>query len=212
MRHDTMKYFGLAIWISGLLLCACNQNDKKASSASEANATNATGDKEQIQNLIREMLVWSDAANSIDLLPVIADDQDSVYIGFDLQKHRENLAKLRQTNIFSAAFVDNYNQIIMVLDEGLKKGRYGTWLVDDLHPFAFSNGYSPWCNCQDIGDWRKVEVRVIRLTDSEGELEWFWGDHNAGAGNRFRAVKENGKWKVAYLSGFDFNEATRKIE
>lgn len=183
----------------------------------EEKSSTSTDDKEQIQNLIRQVLNWSDSKNSIDLLPVLADSKDSSYIGFDLDQHKQNLDKLRKTNLFASEFIENYNQIILTLDKGLREGNYDQWLVGDLPTFNFSNDDSPWCNCQDNDDWSKVEVRVIKLTNNKGELEWTWGYLNADTHSnwkkfsyKFRVVKENNKWKIAYLTGFDFKESTRK--
>ena len=212
-----MKHIKLTTLILGLLLFGCNQAANKTTSVSEEKATTSIDDKEQIQNLIRQVLNWSDSKNSIDLLPALTDSNDSVYIGFDLDKHKQNLDKLQQTNFFAKEFIENYNQIILTLDQGLRNGNYDQWLVGDLPTFIFANDHSPWCNCQDDDDWNKVEVRVIKLTDNEGELEWTWGNLRAEThsswkefANKFRAVKENDKWKIAYLTGFDFKESTRK--
>lgn len=212
-----MKHIKLTTLIFGLLLFGCNQADNKMTSVTEEKATTSTDDKEQIQNLIRQVLNWSDSKNTIDLLPVLTDSKDSVYIGFDLDKHKQNLDKLQQTNFFATEFIENYNQIILTLDQGLRNGNYYQWLVGDLPTFIFANDHSPWCNCQDNDDWNKVEVRVIKLTDKEGELEWTWGNLNADTHSswkefayKFRVVKENDKWKIVYLTGFDFKESTRK--
>ena len=56
--------------------------------------------KTEIQNLIREVLKWADSEKAIDLLPVVADINDSVYIGFDLAKLKKNLDNLEETNMF----------------------------------------------------------------------------------------------------------------
>ena len=212
-----MKHIKLTTLIFGLLLFGCNQADNKMTSVTEEKATTSTDDKEQIQNLIRQVLNWSDSKNTIDLLPVLTDSKDSVYIGFDLDKHKQNLDKLQQTNFFATEFIENYNQIILTLDQGLRNGNYYQWLVGDLPTFIFANDHSPWCNCQDNDDWNKVEVRVIKLTDKEGELEWTWGNLNADTHSswkefayKFRVVNENDKWKIVYLTGFDFKESTRK--
>ncbi|MCZ2130303.1 MAG: hypothetical protein LC109_08550 [Bacteroidia bacterium] len=212
-----MKHIKLTTLIFGLLLFGCNQANTKTTSVKEEKVATSADDKEQIQNLIRQVLNWADSKNSIDLLPVLTDNKNSVYIGFDLDKHKQNLDKLKQTNFFATEFIENYNQIILTLDKGLKNGNYDQWLVGDLPTFIFSNDHSPWCNCQDNDDWNKVEVRVIKLTDNEGELEWTWGNLSADAHSswkefayKFRVVKENDKWKIAYLTGFDFKESTRK--
>lgn len=210
-----MKQIILTTLIFGLLLFGCNQADNKITSIKEE--TTSIDDKEKIQNLIRQVLNWANSKNSIDLLPVFSDNKDSVYIGFDLDKHKQNLNKLRQTNLFATEFIENYNQIILTLDKGLKEGYYGKWLVGDLPTFIFSNDHSPWCNCQDNDDWNKVELRVITLTDNEGELEWTWGNLSTDKYSewkdfayKFRVVEENDKWKIAYMTGFDFKESTRK--
>jgi hypothetical protein len=212
-----MKLFKITTLIFGFLLFGCNQADSKTTSVTEEIATTSLDDKEQIQNLIRQVLSWADSKNSIDLLPVLTDSKDSVYIGFDLYKHDQNLDKLQQTNFFATEFIKNYNQIILTLDKGIRNGEYDQWLVGDLPTFIFSNDHSPWCNCQDNDDWNKVEVRVINLTDNEGELEWIWGNLSADTHSswkefsyKFRVIKENDKWKIAYLTGFDFKESTRK--
>jgi hypothetical protein len=212
-----MKHIKLTTLIFGLLLFGCNQSDTKTASVTEEKVSTSANDKEQIQNLIRQVLNWSDSKNTIDLLPILTDSKDSVYIGFDLDKHKQNLDKLQQTNFFATEFIENYNQIILTLDQGLRNGNYDQWLVGDLPTFIFANDHSPWCNCQDNDDWNKVEVRVIKLTDNEGELEWTWGNLSADTHSswkefayKFRVVKENDKWKIVYLTGFDFKESTRK--
>ncbi len=203
-----MKYIKPITLVFGLLLFSCDQANTIKSS---------TDDKEQIQNLIRHALDWADSKNSINLLPVLTDNADSIYIGFDLINHKQNLDKLQQTNFFSREFIDNYNQIVITLDNGLRSGRYEQWLVGDLPTFIFANDHSPWCNCQDNYDWNKVEVRIIKLSDNQGELEWHWGNLKAETHSswkdfqyKFRVVKENDKWKIAYLAGFNFKESTRK--
>lgn len=212
-----MKYFKLTILIFGFLFSSCNQTDTKTNSETEEKAPTSEDEKERIQNLIRKVLSWSDSKNSIDLLPILTDSKDSIYIGFNLDKHKLNLDQLRQTDFFAPEFIENYNQIILTLDNGLRNGIYEEWLVGDMPTFTFSNGHSPWCNCQDNDDWNKVKVRVIKLTESEGELEWTWGNLNADTHSswkefayKFKVVKENDKWKVTYLRGFDFKEGTRK--
>ena len=212
-----MKHFKLATLIFGFLVFNCNQAGTKTTSLVEEKLASLSDDKVQIQNLIRQVLAWANSKNSINLIPVINDSKDSIYIGFDLKKHKQNLEKLKATNFFSTEFIENYNQIILTLDKGLKNGYYETWLVGDLPTFVFANGHNPWCNCQDNLDWNKVEVKVIFLNAVRGELDWFWGKLNAGTHSswrdfkyKFKVVKENDKWKITYLTGFDFKEGTRK--
>ncbi len=212
-----MRYLKLTPLILAFLFFGCNQTDKKPNFILEEKTVADINDKEQIQNLIRKVLIWSASENTIDLVPVITDGRDSIYTGFNFDIHKLNLDILRQTDFFAEEFIENYNQIILTLDKGLKNGTYEQWMVNDLPTFIFSNDHSPWCNCQDNDDWNKVQVRVIKLTDKEGELVWTWGyliaDTHLGWDDfsyEFKVIKENDKWKISYLRGFDFKESIRK--
>ncbi len=211
-----MKIFKLTFILIGILLFDCNQPNSQ--NTSEANVD----DKTQIQNLIRKVLNWSDE-NSIDLLPVLTDSKDSSCIGFDFDKHKINLNKLRETNLFAGEFIENYNQIIRTLDRKIKNKEFDKWNTYELPTFSFANDVSPWCLCQDVpydkpNPWDLVEVIVISLNNERGELNWKWGkpELNGAPGwkefnYKFRVVKENGIWKIAYLQGFDFKESASQL-
>jgi hypothetical protein len=215
-----MKYMKLTTLIFGLLLFGCNQADTKTPLVREGKISISANDKEQIQNLIRQVLNWVDTTKTIDLLPIVADSKDSIYIGFDLEKHKQNLDNLRQTNFFATEFIENYNQIILTLDKGLRSGNYDRWLVGDLQTFIFANDIDPWTLCQDMpydkpNPFDFIEVNISN--EDKGEAEWKWGrlEQNTDPTWKdfsylFRVIKENDKWKISYLQGFDFQESTRK--
>jgi hypothetical protein len=217
-----MKLIKLTTLIFGLLLLGCNQAETQTTSVIGGKAPISTADKEQIQNLIKQVLNWADSKNSIDLLPTLTDSKDSSYIGFNLEKHKRNLEKLKTTNFFSTEFIGNYNQIILTLDKGLRNGKYQQWLVGELPTFAFANDVDPWCLCQDVpydkpNPWDFIEISIVKLNNENGEAEWKWGkfELNKDPGwkdfsYKFRVVKENNRWKIAYLTGFDFKESTQK--
>jgi hypothetical protein len=213
-----MKHIKLTTLIFGLLLFGCNQADNKRTSVTEKKATTSANDIEQIQNLIRQVLNWADTKKSIDLLPVLADSRDSLYIGFDLDKHKQNLDKLQKTNFFATEFIENYNQIILNLDKGLRNDNNKQWLVGDLPTFNFSSGVNPWTLSQDIpyddpNPFDYVEIKWVNI--GSGELIWKWGKPELitepswkDFEYKFRVVKENDRWKISYLQGFDFKEST----
>ena len=218
-----MKNIRLLILIFGLIFCSCNQSGETTSVKEKQLATTQISttnqDREEIQNLIRQVLKWADSENSINLLPMLTDSKDSIYIGFDLDKHEQNLKKLKSTDFFATEFINNYNQIILTLDKGLKNGDYEQWLVGDLPTFIFANDVDPWCECQDNLEWNTVEVKIILLDNEKGDLEWYWGNLSTdthpswkGFSYSFKVKKENNKWKISYLHGFDFKESTRKEE
>ena len=206
-----MKHIGLVILMIGLTFSSYSQKSKTAIT------TENKHESVEIKNLIRQVLNWTDSKNSFELLPVLTDSVDSVYVGFDLEEHKQNLEKLKSAGFFATEFIDNYNQIILTLDKGLRSGEYEVWLVGNLPPFIFANGASPWCICQDNMDWNTVEVDIISLDNEKGELEWYWENLDPETDEswevfkyKFRVVKEDNIWKVAYMEGFDFKEGIRK--
>ena len=215
-----MKNTILFILIIGLVFVSCNQNNKtnviKEEQTENLQVKELSKDEEEIQNLIRNVLKWADTENSIDILPALTDEEDSLYIGFDMKRHEENLNKLRKTDFFAKEFIENYNQIIRTLDKKMRSKEYDEWLVGDLPTFGFSNDEDVWCSCQDYpydeGDpnaWN-VEVKVVRLNSENGELEYTWDKSTwADFKYKFKVVKENGKWKISYMEGFDFEKGVR---
>lgn len=174
-------------------------------------------EKDKIQTLIRKALSWADSENGIDLLPVVIsqnNNNDSIFI-IDLDQHKLNLDKLKSIVFFATEFIENYNQIILTLDKKFRDKEL-EWLVGDLPPFG--QNASPWCHCQDTpyeNSWDFIEIEIINLDGNQGELIWKWGDvelNESSSWNtpyKFRVVKENDKWKISYMEGFDFSKFTQ---
>lgn len=216
-----MKYLRFGIATVTIFLFGCNSNNEHKKSSvkidSTVKSTEVSNDKQEIQALIRKVLNWADSKNSIDLLPVLIDKEDSTYIGFDLEKLKASLEKLQATNFFSIAFIENYNQIILTLDRKLRNKEFDKWQMGELPTFSFANDVNPWCSCQDNMSWDLVDVEVINLNNTKGELYWNWGKPKSdwGAGwkefkYKFGVEKENGTWKISYMQGFDFKDSVRK--
>lgn len=215
-----MKHNKLIILILGFLFFGCNQASKKTIAATKEKLLNSKNDDERIQNLIRKTLNWAVSTKSIALLPTITDSKDSIHIRLDLDKHKHNLEKLKNTGFFATEFIENYNQIILTLDKGLKNGKYEPWLVGDLQTFIFANDVDPWTMSQDVpydkpNPFDFIKVRVINA--KKGEAIWKWGNLKRNTGKewedftyKFKVVKEHNVWKISYLQGFDLEESTKK--
>lgn len=145
-----MKYLKFVAFFLMIILSSCGQN--KGIKELEANVvpvktaeplhiSNIKGvqikDKAQIQTLIREMLIWSGSDNSINLLPALMGEKDSICRGFDLRLLKENLEKLKATNFFSADFLNNYNRIILTLDKKIRDGEISKWSSADWKNFSY---------------------------------------------------------------------------
>jgi hypothetical protein len=206
-----------------LLLAGCREDQLQPGAKTRETGTDTSGGdagaRAEIQHLMRRALKWSQSVQAIDLYPMQADSAQGTYTGFNLDVHDKNLKKLRITKFFSAGFIRNYDQIILTLDKKLKAGEFGKWRVNDPPPFTFANDVDPWCLCQDVPyfePWDLIEVEPVRLSGKRGELYWTWGSlgPNADPGWKqtaylFRVVKEDNRWKIDYLQGFDFAESTR---
>ena len=217
-----MNYLALLTLIFGLIFFRDIQGNPAIAAAvnpdGTIHATRGADDEEEIQTLIRQVLHWANSTNSIDLLPIVS--KDSMCIGFDLAKHNLNLEKLKATHLFADEFIENYDEIIQTLDRKIKSNELEEWNIYELPPFSFASDVNPWCLCQDVpydepAPWDFVETELVKQDKTHGEFDWKWGSPRSavvapwnGFAYRFRVVKENDTWKIAYLQGFDFKEST----
>ena len=205
-----MKNISFFILVFGLFFLDCIHNNESKVIDNKETLKN----KEEIQILIRKTLNWANSNNSFDLLPAIADDKDSLFIGFDFEKIKTNLEVLKSTGLFSSEFIENYNRIILTLDKKIRNKELNDWQVGELQPFSFAFDINPWCYCQEIPDenpWSRVEISEINLDNNRGELNWTWAktDWSDSFLYSFRVTKEDGIWKIDYMQGFDYEESTK---
>jgi hypothetical protein len=210
-----MKHFKITILLLGLLHFGCAQTN--SGNTTKINEKSAD-DKEEIKNLVRQVYKWHEAQKPSNN-NMVTDSKDSIYVGFNLDQLKSDINELQKTNLFTDEFIDNYNKIYLTIDKKLKSKEF-KWLVGGLPPFG--SDANPWCNCQDVpydkpNPWELIEVEIITLQSDKGELNWKWGkpELNGATGwkeftYRFRVAKEDGRWKIAYLEGFDFDKFTRK--
>jgi hypothetical protein len=201
-----------------LLIFGCTHTENKNTSIINEKSVIAVDDREDIKNLVRQVYKWHESQKPSDN-DIITDDKDSFYIGFNLDQLKLNLDRLKATGFFAVEFIDNYSKIFLTINKKLRSGEF-VWLVGDEPPFG--NDANPWCNCQDVpydkpNPWDFIEVEIVNLQSDKGELNWKWGkpELNGAPGwkefrYKFKVVKEGGKWKIAYLQGFNFDEFTRK--
>ena len=175
-------------------------------------------DEEQIQTLIRQALRWG--SESEIALPNPVTKEGGVWNGLNMKEHKQNLSKLRESGFFSREFIANYNNLITTLNSKLEDGTI-KWECGEMQPFAFAQDHDAWIAAQDLpyydpDPFEIIEIQVIRLDSERGEFFWKWAGIN-GMGQskksaledgkqRFDVVKEDGKWKISYLQGFDYED------
>ncbi len=212
-----MKLSSLLIIISALTFLSCDgRGDTTVANEPTAfvEQTDIVGEEEQIQTLIRQMLNWAETPEGVNLLPLLHDSGDSLYIGIDMDKFRVTVTQFRETGFFADEFIDNYSRIITILDSQYRSGKIEPSYVGEIPPITFATEVDPWTLCQDVPYdsptlWDNVTVEIKTITDNQVEFVWKWGglgvNEHAGWKDfsyNARAVKENGKWKVSYLEGF----------
>lgn len=194
-----------------LALCVNSTDFKVTAQTTTKNQFEKTvpNDRTQIEKLIKSVNSWGGSANgSYGITYYTIDKKTGNCTGIDRKKHQLELVKFKKSGYFSAAFVENYNQIGVKQDQLIKTKKIPAWKPsEEVNPFRNS---SPWCNCQDGGDMKKIKIKIIALEQNKGHLSWTWSEpeYSKGFEYHFKVVKENGKWKIAYLEGFDFKSNT----
>jgi len=214
-----------------LIVCTlgCKENSKLKATQAQVKATvkvnapvtpDTAKDKQEIQKLIRNLLLWAEDHKEVpDLLPFVINRQDSTVTSFDLTKLKGVDDSLKTTGFFSNQFINNYNEIIRVLYRKMKDKEIAPFSTGDIPPFGFDSDADPWCNCQEVpydnpNAYGLVDVHIIELNSESGKLYWTWGSlpKNVSVGwkavtYKFSVKKEDGKWKISYLQGFDIKTA-----
>jgi len=216
---------------AALIVCllGCNENSKSKVTKTQVNAnlkvkapatSDSTKDKQKIQKLIRNLLVWAENHKEVpDLLPFVVNRRDSTVTGFDLSKLNGINDSLKTTGFFSKEFINNYNQIIHILYRKMNDKEIKPFSTGEIPPFGFDTDADPWCDCQDVpydtpNAYSLVDVHIIELNSQSGKMYWTWGSLPKDVSPdwrtvayKFNMIKEDGKWKISYLQGFDIKRA-----
>jgi hypothetical protein len=142
---------------------------------------------------------WHETNSTQQDFKPIADAEEIAYVGLDMNQHTERLSELKQTEFFTASFLENYHQLALTIDEGLKTKKL-EWLVGELP--SFGSNASPWCNCQDNPEnyWKTMTIKLKSIENNTATFIWTWGEDFE---YQVKAIKENDQWKISYLQGFD---------
>lgn len=200
-----MKYLKLTpLLLMLVFFSACNQKGKAVSSNGKEQEIVSKSNEgvlmRELNNRVKELYKWHETKSSdMDFDPLLLHDTDPVYAGLDLERHKQRMVELRETNLFTDRFLENYDKIALRIDEKLRN-RSWVWYVGELPPFG--NGANPWCNCQDNPDnfWGKIMLKDVIMGNDVATFNWSWGD---GFSYKTKTVLVNGTWKIDDLEGFD---------
>ncbi len=202
-----MKSPSFLIPIAFLLFSACRQ------SASPINAKEhlesykdltfpaSANDSIEIVQLLRDVYKWHGLNESryIDFEVIV---KDSFQTGLNLQSFEKTLNAINATHYFSANFINNYKEISEIINNKLTKANPKYY--NEIN-FDYQEA-DPWTYYQDDpGEyWNNFKITAFNLSHDSASLKW-WRQEEHSEENKYlvRFVKENGKWVVDYLAGFD---------
>lgn len=200
-------------------MLSCDSRDAATTTDGQAvttedTATRTSTDEQQLLTLTRGMLYLVEANSDINLLPLQADSNGSLFIGIDTNRLNANVEELCATGFFTEEFVQNYRSLVATIQEQFKKGEIEPFPIGEMPPISFATEADPWTMCQDLPyddpkSWDLVTIEIKNIAGDHAEYVWKWGGLGPGADPGWKdftydvkAVKEDGRWKISYLEGF----------
>ncbi len=204
-----MKIYTAIIIIALLSLTACKKSEDVKDSkvvTTTINEKALTNDRKTIEDLVRDMYIWNEKRDyKHEFEPVIKNGKA---VGYNLDSHKIFLKELLDSGFFSQEFIANIDKVFQEQNKLLTNGKV-QWREGEMGPFQ--GDANVWCGCQDEpaeDAYNKLTLHFENLDNNSAKFYWNWegyGDDWAAKQYYMRAVKEDGKWKIAYMQGWDYN-------
>ncbi len=192
----TLKYILPFILI---LPAACSQNSTNDKPVSTD--PNWQKDSLEVINSLKHVYRWHDSAAStlIDFNVLVVD---SFQTGLDLPAFEKACKALEASHLFSNTFIANYKELGGLINKKLTTAdpKY----LNEIN-FAYQDA-DPWTYFQDDAGqyWNDFKISDFVLSSDSASLKWSLQEKHSTTGKYLvRFSKENGKWVVSYLDGFD---------
>jgi hypothetical protein len=202
-----VKPSSFIIPIAFLLFSACNQGGatmiakQHLGSNKDSIHLTPTNDSIEVIQLLRDVYKWHEL-NKSGLIDFEVLVKDSFEIGLNLQSVEKTLNAIKATHYFSANFMNNYKEISEILNNKLTNANPKYY--NEIN-FDYQEA-DPWTYYQDDpGEyWNNFKLSEFKLSHDSASLKW-WRQEEHSEENKYlvKFVKENGKWEVTYLAGFD---------
>ena len=194
-----------------ILFFGCKENFQNNITSKDNAITNKSNvDSLELTNLVRQVYDWN-MNNEIDDFPYEYEN-DSIFVGIDWDKYRNNIEIFEKTNFFSIDFLNKHNQIAKSIDSSIRKADL-RWRNRNDGISLWETGANDWCGCQDYPDnyWKTLTIDSLLINKDIAEFVWTW-DKQMSHTYRVKAKKENGKWKINYLNGFKYFYTTQEYD
>ncbi|WP_417940983.1 hypothetical protein [Flavobacterium sp. RS13.1] len=201
MKILNLSFFYLAI---NLLISCAEKNEKTALVKERITVDHKNIDSIELTELVKEVYEWHNSKRLDDFPYKYDEKKDSIFIGIDWDKYKNNIQLFKQTNFFSTDFIKNHKSIAQTLDSSIRKADI-TWRnINDGIPLWETNADN-WCGCQDYPEeyWKRLTIDSLTLNQGYANFIWTW-DKDFPHSYKVTAKKEDGKWKINSLDGFKY--------
>jgi hypothetical protein len=189
-RDYLIKFLFLILWIS-YIASSCNYSNKEDESRKNRDST-------ELRNLLISLYKWHTPGNDFDVIT-----QDSFQIGLDTSKLNSTLKELKETDFFTDEFLNTYRKIGEKIDFKL---RHDTIKYCDEINFVFQDA-DPYTFFQDdVSSWDSLKITDLSIANDTSSLQWILlNGPYATDKYKVKFKRENNKWKISYLQGFDIS-------
>lgn len=191
------------------LLTSCSGQSSKNSTQSEDKVSIEKLDNDSIELtvLIRQVYEWHMTKRINDFPYKYEEPGDTLFTGIDWEKYNNNIEVFKQTNFFSRDFLERHKEIASILDTSIKKADKEWRNINDGIPL-WDTDADDWCGCQDYPDnyWEKQTIHDLNISNDFASFYWTWDEQVKSDSFKYKmtAKKENYKWKINSLEGFDY--------
>lgn len=155
-------------------------------------------------NLLKTVYRWHDK-NQGNLTDFDVIVKDSFQTGLNYDSFNKTYNTIKQTDYFSSSFIDNYKKIADYVNHKLTSAN--PKYLNEIN-FSFQDA-DPWTGFQDDSPeyWEQFKISDYQSSANSATLKW-WIQAKDWATDKYAVgfSKENGKWKVSYLEGFDMSK------
>lgn len=205
-----MKLFPLITLLVALTVGCTQRNSSHQSGLPPSQKTiypTGNNDSVELLNLLKDVYRWhtKNQSNLIDFDVIV---KDSFQTGLNYDTFNITFSALKQTNYFSTSFIDNYKKIADYINNKLTSAN--PKYLNEIN--FYSQEADPWTGFQDdFPDfWNQLKITDYKSTKDSASLRWRVQTNNwTSEAYAVGFSKENSKWRVAYLEGFDMIKYTK---
>lgn len=185
--------------ISLIFLASCSQN--RAETKMESTGSDRQKDSLEAISSVKNVYKWHDSVKS-ELTDFNVLIVDSFQTGLDSSSFEKTFKAIKESHLFSTSFVASYKELGEIINKKLKSAN-PKYLNEINFPFQDAD---PWTYFQDDAGqfWNKLIISDFNLSSDSASLNWYIQDKDSKTDKYLvKLVKENKKWLVSYLEGFN---------